>query len=111
MAADKRSFASEQQIDKLVANLAQFPQIWDISLHTFHDRDATAKSWQALAALCGLSVKDCKQTYETQRRKFRQVSIITRSKASKASFAEGSYDSLREKISVRGPYHFWEKSA
>ena len=75
MAAPIKVKASLQQIQLLVENLERFKYIWDVNFPDFHNRVAKAHEWESLADVVGLPVVDTRRTYETQRRKFRKVSI------------------------------------
>lgn len=66
--------ASEEQIEALVDNLESFPLIWNTNCESYSDRSGTRASWASLCKIVGLPLKDLKRTYETLRKRFRDVS-------------------------------------
>lgn len=70
-----RPKATPDQIKKMVNNLESFRYIWDVNMQDFFNRQKKQAEWAQLAEIVGLPLADTKRTYETIRKKFRQVSI------------------------------------
>lgn len=72
--ATAKMTASNEQVLLIVNNLETYPYIWDTILPDFYNKDKKASDWRQLSILVGLDEKDVRRTYETIRKKFRQVS-------------------------------------
>jgi len=67
--------ATAEQIASLVENLQRFPLVWDCQHPMYHNRIAREQQWSELGKTVGLEEKDLKWTYDTLRKKFRDISI------------------------------------
>lgn len=67
--------ATTEQVEKIIDCLISYPVIWDINSKLYSNRDANKRAWEQLASEVELPVNDLKRSYDSIRRRFREVSF------------------------------------
>ncbi|XP_028830742.1 uncharacterized protein LOC114787122 [Denticeps clupeoides] len=86
-------------LEGLIGTVRNYPELYDVTLPVYRDRDKRADAWERVGAEIGRSADECKTKWKSIRDRYARDRRLERTKKKKAGFWD-----LRDSLSFLDPY-------